>query len=214
MQMTNTVWIWIIAIAAIAAELIFYLVQKKKQDRLSEKAMDLVMHGNLDELDQLVDSPEMQKRFPLYNRLYLKLNASIMRGNLKKTDELFEEIGRTNMTDQQKAAYAMMGFQYYLPLERKEECGQYKVMLDTMKGNEAMKKYADQAFGIVYDGQTDSLEALLKKNQTANPAQKAINEFLIAKTYENLGDRDNALKYHQLSNQHLQESAKQRLKNS
>ena len=97
--MTNTVWIWIIAIAAIAAELIFYYVQKKRQDRLSKKAMDLVLHGNLDELDQFVDSPEMQKSFPVYNRLYLKLNASIMRGDMKKTDELFEEIGKTNMTE-------------------------------------------------------------------------------------------------------------------
>lgn len=212
--MTNTVWIWIIAIAAIAAELIFYYVQKKRQDRLSKKAMDLVLHGNLDELDQFVDSPEMQKSFPVYNRLYLKLNASIMRGDMKKTDELFEEIGKTNMTDQQKAAYAMMGFQYYLPLDRKEECGQYKVMLDTLKGNEKMKQYANQAFGIVYDRQTDSLDELLKKNETEDLAQKAVNEFLIAKIYENLGDRDKAMKYHQLSNQHLQEGAKQRLKNS
>ena len=60
--MTNTVWIWIIAIAAIAAELIFYYVQKKRQDRLSKKAMDLVLHGNLDELDQFVDSlPDKDK---------------------------------------------------------------------------------------------------------------------------------------------------------
>ena len=184
-------WAIVAIIAVIAADVIFELYSRNRQNSLSKKAMELMMEGKYSEVEELADSKEMMRSFPPYNRLYLKLNCAMMQQKNKETEALLKEFETIRMNDSQKTALYSMAFQYYLPLEEQSLCADYKLKIDGLKGSEKLKKYADRAYDVVYKKDTSHLEELKAETAALPIEQRGSNDYLIAQIYKNLGDQDN-----------------------
>ena len=148
----------IIVILSLIATLVFDYYSKlkevRKRDTYVEKLLILLKENNYSEFYAFVDSEELESILPKFNRMYLKLNASIMEHDDQKVDENIKILEKINMRDNQKEEFYLKVFSYYCDKTDKNGALKYKERIlntsEKKKPNYLLKGY--MIFVFLKDG--------------------------------------------------------------
>ena len=178
----------------------FTFVMRNKYSRdLSSALID----GNYEEFDKLTENRLVRFVVPLYNLDCMKLNRYQMVGDMDGINDMFKLFKSRNLSFQQKQEIYPMAFNHYLIQGNREECEYYKKELDRV-GEDELKNTIQLEYDIFIDKKTDMLEDLLQETEELEEKDRGLNEFLIAQVYRNLGLKEEAEKYADLSQSHEQ----------
>ena len=187
-------------IAAVAAVFIadfgMQILQKRKRNRLLDTVSTLLAEKKFDEFNELIDSPEAQKSFPVYNRLFLKLNEAFLKEDKTAIDKAFKEFNGLRMNKVQQEALYKRGFYYYMSAEDKENTRMYYDLLSQMSIKD------QETIDVMYDTYILKgyryLEQIRKQCDDAIGDQKMPFYALLADMYHNKGEEDKAKEYEAL----------------
>lgn len=166
-------------------EMAFILLQKSKRDKIQQKLMELFLSGKFKEFDEYVNSQEVIRNVPPYNREYIKMNAAIAQNSDKKIEKALETILKVKMNDIQKEEVYLNGFHYYIDKEDKNKANAYRKLLLDITKSEEQKVYVERLFDIKINKSSVYLDEMLKEVECLPKSKKATAYLMISEMYKN-----------------------------
>lgn len=167
-------------------EMAFILLQKSKRDKIQQKLMELFLSGKFKEFDEYVNSQEVIRNVPPYNREYIKMNAAIAQNSDKKIEKALEAILKVKMNDIQKEEVYLNGFHYYIDKEDKNKANAYRKLLLDITKSEEQKVYVERLFNIKINKSATYLDEMLKEVEYLPKSKKATAYLMISEMYKNV----------------------------
>lgn len=187
----------LIAIVAVifVADMGLQFYQNKKRNSLFEQLSSFLAKKDFVSFDELIDSSETKKLFPVYNIAFLKLNEAMLKEDKKAIDQAFDSFDM-RMNNAQKEALYKKGFYYYLGLEDRAKTRVYYDLLKELKVKD--EKMLDVMYDTYIDKGYQFLEDVKTLADQMKDEQKMPYYALLADMYRNKGDEDEAKKYEKL----------------
>ncbi len=187
----------LIAIVAVifVADMGLQFYQNKKRNSLFEQLSSFLAKKDFVSFDELIDSSETKKLFPVYNIAFLKLNEAMLKEDKKAIDQAFDSFDM-RMNNAQKEALYKKGFYYYLGLEDRAKTRVYYNLLKELKVKD--EKMLDVMYDTYIDKGHQFLEDVKTLADQMKDEQKMPYYALLADMYRNKGDEDEAKKYEKL----------------
>ena len=187
----------LIAIVAVifVADMGLQFYQNKKRNSLFEQLSSFLAKKDFVSFDELIDSSETKKLFPVYNIAFLKLNEAMLKEDKKAIDQAFDSFDM-RMNNAQKEALYKKGFYYYLGLEDRAKTRVYYDLLKELKVKD--EKMLDVMYDTYIDKGYQFLEDVKTLVDQMKDEQKMPYYALLADMYRNKGDEDEAKKYEKL----------------
>ena len=190
----NTILI-ITIILAVALWIIDYL-HSRKVKKISDNLVKLLVQENFSELDRELNSDRVIKNIPFYNREMLSFNSAILQRKKGKADQLFDEMLKIRMSQNQQDIFYSKALGYYVGENDEKRCKKCIKQLKGFSQDQNFLKQTELIENIFVHHQTDSLQALLEKIEKDQNEQKALDLFLVSKIYEIMGNTDLSERYH------------------
>lgn len=183
-----------LVIVVIGLFLFSLIGQKIVLSILTRKVGRLLLQERYDELDRLLNSRMAKILMDPFNIDYIKLNQAFMKNNEKEIDDCFRRFDQVRLNAKQKSEVCNKAFYYYTAKKDaalSKKYGNYLIGLtEDAKIKADIKKY----YQICIEDSYEYLEEYLRKVE-ANEGEKAKNEFLISRMYQNMGDMAKAKDY-------------------
>lgn len=196
----------IIVIVVFALSIGYSLFTTFKRNQLFNQLTEYLMKGEYGEFDRLIEDPWVKRSIPPFNIEYMQLNRYMMDGKKKKAIEIYDQFRTRRLNEQQRKQVALSGFDFFIAEEDKERAGYYRDEINKLspsKENNTIKEEVNVLYDVVLDKNTDRLQELLDKNETMDEHLRGVNEYLISTIYTNLGDKEKAREYENLSRKHM-----------
>lgn len=189
----------VLIVAIFIVNLGFQIFQKNKQNDLLNRLSECLAKKRFDEFDELIDSKQARRSFPVYNRNFLKLNKAFLLEDKKEIAEAFDSFKGLPMNAVQKEALYEKAFYYYLSLKDKENTRAYYDLLKDLnvKDQEMLDVMYDT---YILDGYR-YLDQIEKQCHEADDTEKIGYCALLADMYCNKGDQNKVKEYEDLLKQ-------------
>lgn len=187
----------ILLVFSIAYEFISKIKLHKQQNQLIFELMELIEKKDYDSFYERIDDQECIRIIPRYNRMFIKLNVSILNHDFKRTDELFEKMKKIYMRKNQKEELYLKGFGYYCMYD-KSKAEYYYDLLKTLKLPIDKKEFVNWMYNIYIEKGNKYLDIILNELMKLPDANKKMSYMLLEQIYTNVHDTENAKKYHDL----------------
>lgn len=172
-----------------------------ERNSITKKLEDCLSKGKYNEFDQLIESKSAKRWIPEFNRIYIQLNKDIMCEDHAATEKLITEIRNMKLADNYKGPIYTRIYNYYLSIKAYDKCKLYYRLISEIKNYDMTDlNISENTFvkkGYKY------LDDILKKMETMDEDKRGMYEMLVSIMYENKGDQENAIKYQQLAEKHL-----------
>ena len=177
------------------ALLLTEIIRMAFRNNITNKLTRLLLEGKFEQFDKLTDKPFTKYFIAPFNLDFIKMNSYLARGDEEKIDAIFERFDRYRLNKAQKTAVYGNAFYYYLSQEDNEKARKY---YQAMKDNGDPKLDMSgmvRLYDIYLENGYQYLDETLEKYQTAKESEKPQLEGMLAKMYENKGDKKNAKIY-------------------
>ena len=181
--------ITILFVVALVISIGSEIYRRRAGKTLSNKLLEALYTEKFDVFDQLIAEKRTQRLISLFNRKFLLLNKSLLKGDHHQVMDQLQEFEKETMSDVQKVAVHSKAFYYFLSCGDKKNTTKYYKLL---KENKAFKDEKD--LERIYD--TYILQGCRYLEETKEEAEG--DPFLLAMVadmYSNRGDRENMQKY-------------------
>ena len=196
----------IIVIVVLLVSLGYSAFTTMKRNQLFNQLTEHLMKGEFKEFDRLIEDPWTKRSIPPFNIEYMQLNRYLMEGRKGKVIEIYDQFRTRRLNPEQKKQVILGGFDYFIAQEDKERVTYYRDEINKLpssKENDAIKEEVNILYDVVIDKRTDRLQELLDKNETMDEHLRGVNEYLISAIYTNLGEKEKAKEYEELSRKHM-----------
>ncbi len=192
-------------IICIAVIVVFEVLRRVLINSISNRLTRYLMQGDFKSFDALSEQFLTRYLIPVFNLDFMKMNSYLARGDEENTNKIFEHFDQCRLNKAQKYAVASNAFYYYLSMEEDEKCRKY---YQTLKENDAANKeteMADWLYDAYVEGGCRYLDRILEVYGNAQEQAKPQLEALLARNYENKGDKKNANLYNKKLKQYAEE---------
>ena len=159
---------------------------------ISNKLTRLLLNGDYAAFDKMADQFFTKYFVAPFNLNFIKMNSYLARGDDKKLDEIFERFEHSRLNAKQKFAVYSNAFYYYLSMEDTEKCRKYYQILKENADPHQDMTMADWMYDAYIENGTQYLEDILNRYETVPQNMKPQMDALLARNYENKGDKKNA----------------------
>lgn len=187
----------ILFVVVLLFEVVMTIKQKRDKKAIEDALTKSIVNTDYDTFYKMIESKEAIKSIPLYNRQFLKLNVALMQKEDRKINEVIQSFKEMRMNDSQIIEVSLKAFDYYIEKGNKKEARYYKKLILDHSQNDRIKELTKRTYSIYIDKSDEYLDVLLKENDALNGAQRAPNDLLLSKIYENKSDKALAQKYMQ-----------------
>ncbi len=192
-------------IICIAFIVLFEVLRRVLINSITDRLTRCLMQGDFQAFDGLSEKFLTRYLVPAFNLDFMKMNSYLARGDEENINKIFEHFDQCRLNKAQKYAVASNAFYYYLSMEENEKCRKY---YETLKENEAGDKETemiDWLYDAYVEGDCRYLDRILEVYGNAQEKAKPQLEALLARNYENKGDRKNANLYNKKLKQYAEE---------
>ena len=177
----------LVSISTISLQINF---QKSKQ----KKIFELLKSGNVQAVENELNSASCRMLIPAFNREFIKLNAYLLNQKTDKIDEQFDILFKTKMNDQQRKESVLKAFEYYVQLKDKEKSS---ALLQEIKNFDdyGLAAHSQMLYDILIDRSTNYIDILTAKQNEGNNADRGMNAYLISLQYGYLNKKDKEKEY-------------------
>ncbi len=196
----------IIVIVLVLLSFGFSIFTSFKRNQYFNQLTEYLMKGKFDEFDKMLENPWVKRTIPPFNIEYMQLNRSLMEGRKGKAIEIYDQFKTRRLNDEQRKQVAVGGFDFFVAEGDKERAAYYKDEINKLpasKENNSIKEEVNVLYDVVMDKNTDRLQELLDKNESMDEHLRGVNEYLISTIYSNLGNKEKAKEYENLSRKHM-----------
>ena len=185
-----------IMIAAIVvifiADVLWNLYQNKKRNDLLKKLDGFLANRDYASFDELVESKEARRYFPLFNINFMKLNEAMFKEDMEEIDKAFSSFD-VPMNKAQKEALYRKGFYYYLGIEDKEKTTEYYDLLRQLGVKDL--KTLDMMYDIYIEKGYRYLDEVNETIKDLSEEKQMPFYALLSDMYRNKGDNEKADEY-------------------
>lgn len=176
--------------------LLSIIVPKIMQKYFTERLTKALFKKDFEDFDRLIENKYIKWAIDPFNIDFMKLNRAMAAGDKKTVNDCFEHFEKCNLTAKQLEAVYYHGFYYYVSIKDKDKSRQYGRKyshLDNIlpETKQEMKEY----YQIFMENSYLYLDKYLQNFKEAANEDKAKLSFMIAKMYDNMGDKDKAKEY-------------------
>lgn len=177
---------------------------------ISDKLATYIMTHDFEKFDKLVNSFITKMAIQPFNIDYLKMNKALATNDRKEIDGAFKTFDDKRLNDKQKEAVFSNAYYYYISIEDKTHSNKYlKELLKLETLPNEVKDDLKLAYELNIERSSDKLEETLAKYEKAQSPQERVRlEALIAKMYDNKGNKAKAKEFEELVARHIEELAK------
>ncbi|MBQ3384021.1 MAG: hypothetical protein IJG59_02255 [Erysipelotrichaceae bacterium] len=196
----------IIVIVIVLLSLGYSFFTTFKRNQLFNELTEYLMKGQFDEFDRMLENPWVKRTIPPFNIEYMQLNRYLMEGRKGKAIEMYDQFRTRRLNEEQRKQVAVGGFDFFIAEGDKERAAYYKDEINKLpasKENNTIKEEVNVLYDVVMEKNTDRLQELLDKNESMDEHLRGVNEYLISTIYTNLGNKEKAKEYENLSRKHM-----------
>ncbi|MBQ1522518.1 MAG: hypothetical protein IIZ74_07120 [Erysipelotrichaceae bacterium] len=196
----------IIVIVLVLLSFGFSIFTSFKRNQYFNQLTEYLMKGKFEEFDKMLENPLVKRTIPPFNIEYMQLNRYLMEGRKGKAIEIYDQFKTRRLNDEQRKQVAVGGFDFFVAESDKERAAYYKDEINRLpasKENNSIKEEVNVLYDVVMDKNTDRLQELLDKNESMDEHLRGVNEYLISTIYTNLGNKEKAKEYENLSRKHM-----------
>ena len=132
--------ITILFVVALVISIGSEIYRRRAGKTLSNKLLEALYTEKFDVFDQLIAEKRTQRLISLFNRKFLLLNKSLLKGDHHQVMDQLQEFEKETMSDVQKVAVHSKAFYYFLSCGDKKNTTKYYKLL---KENKAFKDEKD-----------------------------------------------------------------------
>jgi hypothetical protein len=177
------------------------------QRRLIDQVTGALMKQDYEKFDRLMEKKTVKYLIAPFNQDYLKLNRYSLAGDTDKIIECYDQFAQRRLTYGQAKEVYLSAFDYFLSRGDKQRCQLFRDRINDLTSKkeniDGIKEIVNDSYDVYLDHKTDMLERLLKQIEDLPETHRGAKEAMIAKIYENLGNRKKAEEYHKLSEEHM-----------
>lgn len=196
-KMKNAVIVLFILILLI--EIIITIRQKREKRAIEDALTKYILEGEYDSFYKMVDSKEATRNIPVYNRLFLKLNAAMAQSDNERAEEILRQLETVHMSETQMVELALKAFNYYIERYDREGAHKYKNIICKYAKNESITELTKRTYSIFIEQSDEYLDVLLKESEHLKGNKRISHDLLLAKIYENKGEIELCNKYKEQS---------------
>ena len=196
----------IIVIVLVLLSFGFSIFTSYKRNQLFNQLTEHLMKGQFEEFDKMLENPWVKRTIPPFNIEYMQLNRYLMEGRKGKAVEIYDQFRTRRLNEEQRKQVAVGGFDFFVAEGDKERAAYYKDEINKLpasKDNDTIKEEVNVLYEVVMEKKTDRLQELLDKNEKMDEHLRGVNEYLILTIYTNLGQKEKAKEYENLSRKHM-----------
>ena len=182
-------------IIAVAITLGIELVMGILKRYYASKLAQLLMSGQFEEFDKLVDKKLVRYLVPPFNLDYMKLNEAIAAGDDKKTAELLESFRNKRLNSEQQKAVYTHGFSFYMTKGNGDKARYYLDELGKLNVDEKDMKTMKKLYAILIEKDKKLLERTVEETERLEGEERISNLMLLVQVYASLDDKENTEKY-------------------
>lgn len=142
----------------------------------------------------VLDRPIARMFYPRYNRLFMRLNAMIGRGDMDEAVAIIEQMEALSMSGEQRLALAVKAFNVYVEREDERRAAVELARIEA-DGSEAVAQASRRTYEIFLKGSSAYIDEMETQLKGASAGEEAMLCQLLAVQYENRGDADRAEAY-------------------
>lgn len=132
---------YILIIGILVITVLYHFIKKHLVNKYSNELMELIINGDEEKFNELLDSNVVKYVFAPFNREYMRLNLYIMNNKTNKVKEQIDLIKRMNLLAQQKIAAYKIAFQYYVSIKSEGNARKLlKTICDLVDKNDKLDK--------------------------------------------------------------------------
>lgn len=166
--------------------------RKRYLDRLSA----YLIQKDFVAFDELIEQKQMKWIFAPFNLDFMKLNRALAANDPVLIQAAFDRFDHCHLSPKQEEAVYYHGFYYYASVQNRQQAQKYGRLYAGLKGADAsvkeeMRKYYD----VFVNGSYAYLEECQRLLENAQETDRLKLSVLLAKMYENKGDREKAKTY-------------------
>lgn len=176
----------------------FVIIDQIARRRSVAKAAQMFERGEYEELLEYLESTYVRMFYPRYNRMHMQFKALDANGETKAAAEVLDLLYAAKPSDAQRADLLVVAFEFYLRNHMHDKAA---TTLERIQATPALKPAAaelETLFDIMENkgsGYIDEMKAQLK--DADKPTRQRLLT-LIAKQYENAGNKAEAAHYRAL----------------
>lgn len=170
------------------------LMKKIKQNKL----FGYLQKQDFEGFEKELDSSLCVLLIPSFNREYLRMNAYLMQGDLKKIENQLEVLLKMKTNKAQRKQVIIRSFDYYVNQLNKPKS---KELLNEIKqtGDEKLISNCQMMYDILIEKKTKYIDQLEKQLHQGSIAEQGMAAYLISLQYGHLNDKVNEKKYGDLA---------------
>lgn len=193
----------VIGIVVVLALVIAFIISilKKKQ---AQKIIDVIQSNDHKAFEAILEDKLTTFLFPAMYRDSLRLNEAMLRNDPNDIDKILDRLTRARLSEKDKEKIYTQAYNYYLSTKSYKKCTIWYEKIQTLK-NDRLVNEISKSYDIYVTKGYKYLDEMLEELEDIEPSNRGVNEFLISLMYKNKGDKENALKYEKLSQEHLAE---------
>ncbi|MBR4462725.1 MAG: hypothetical protein IKS51_09120 [Erysipelotrichaceae bacterium] len=175
------------------------------KNAVSNKLTRLLLNGEYEAFDKLADRFYTKYLVAPFNLDYIKMNSYLSRGDDRKVKEIFDHFENCRLNKAQRFAVYSNAFYYYLTLEDTQKCKKYYKLLKENADASQDTTMIDWLNDAYVENGTKYLDEILSRYENARDSVKPQLDALLARNYENKGDKKNANIYNKKLNEYAKE---------
>ena len=170
------------------------LIKKIKQNKL----FGYLQKQDFEGFEKELDSSLCVLFIPSFNREYLRMNAYLMQGDLKKIESQLEVLLKMKTNKVQRKQVIIRSFDYYVNQLNKPKS---KKLLNEIKQtkDEKLISHCQMMYDILIEKKTKYIDQLEKQLHQGSIAEQGMAAYLISLQYGYLNDKVNEKKYGDLA---------------
>ncbi len=184
----NTTIIIIVFIATVAVSFYFDYRFRKKREACVNALLNDLMSGNFEAFDQKMADKDTAKLIPPFNIDYMKLTEAIFQDNEANADQIFDSFSSKRLNSKQKASVYGNAIGYFISKNDVERIRICTENISDIKEDTPMYRYMSLIKEIFVEKKDSSLNTLLDEYQNKEGYDRYLDEFLIARIYDNMND--------------------------
>ena len=195
-------------IIIVAVFVISEIIRTFCKNTITNKLTRLLIKGEFEQFDQMLEKWYTRYFVAPFNLEYIRMNSYLARGDEQKIDEIFDRFEHSRLNKAQKTAVYGNAFYYYLSQEDTQKAKKYYQILKDNDDAKLDMTMMDRLYDIYIENGYQYLEETLEQYQTAKENEKPQLEGMLAKMYENKGDKKNAKVYEEKLQKYAEELQK------
>lgn len=179
---------------AVVAVLLVALVTAFARQLAFNRINHLYLAGDPEALLAYLDRPLVKTLYPEYNRSYMMLNAYLVKGDVRRAGELFDELLPRAAAGEQRDDLVVKAFGFYMDEGAFDKAAGLLGYLDEL-ADQGLADECRQMYEILAQKSCAYIEMMEKRLEMEEGEDKLKTCLLLSAQYENTGDKAGAERY-------------------